>query len=331
MDSGSGLVPSAHKEVVVKSHYRKGFSRIAVVFAVLLSVSLAWAQSTQIPSARFLIISDAGGFASADQKAVAAAMGKEAERIKAQFVVTAGDNYHGDGIASATDPRWKVEIEDVYSAPALQIPWYPSLGNHDYRGNPGCEIEYSQISPRWKLTSRYYAQKERVDDSTSILIVHLDTSPFVERYQQESSTYKVNGQDTKRQLAWLDSVLTATQVRWTIVVGHHPVYSAAPKHGDTKELIDQVLPLLESHKVPLYVCGHDHNLQHLKHAAQNFVLCGGGAEHRPVLQRDDVVFGVESLGFASVTVTATELKLNLIDANNVVLHTVQIQALAAGK
>ena len=314
------------RNLIVISSYRKQYSRAVVLILLLLSFSYTWSQQVQLPSARFLVLSDEGGFASDDQKAVARAMAKEADRIHAQFVVTAGDNYHGDGIASATDSRWKTEIENIYAAPSLQIPWYPSLGNHDYRGNPQCEIEYSTVNSRWKLTARYYAQSERIDDSTSILIVHLDTSPFVEKYQQQSDVYKVKGQDTKRQLVWLDSVLTATHVRWTIVVGHHPVYSAAPKHGDTKELIDQVLPILKKHSVPLYICGHDHVLQHLKHDAQNFVLCGGGAEHREVLQRNDVIFGVESLGFASVTVTATDLSLSLIDENNRVLHSVLLKA-----
>ena len=297
---------------------------VTVFIAFLLSVTATWSQNSQGNSARFLIISDEGGFASGDQKAVAAAMAKEADRIKAQFVVTAGDNFHGDGIATATDPRWKTEFEDVYSFSTLQIPWYPSLGNHEYRGNVDCEIEYSQLSARWRLSSRYYAQTERIDDTSFVLIVHLDTSPFVEAYHRASNVYQVKGQDTKKQLAWLDSVLTVTHVRWTIVVGHHPIYSAAPKHGDTKELIDQVLPILRNHRVPLCVCGHDHVLQHLKHDPMDFILCGGGAEMRDVSQRDDVVFGVGSLGFLSVSVTVKQIDVRIIDSKNAIVHRVQI-------
>jgi acid phosphatase len=298
-------------------------------FAILLGVSIAWSQNAQTPSLRFIIVSDEGGLASADQKAVAAAMAKEAERIKAQFVVTGGDNYHENGIATATDPRWKTEFEDVYSYSALQIPWYPSLGNHDNRGNVDGEIEHSKLSVRWKLPSRYYAQTERIDDSSSVLIVHLDTSPFITQYRMEPDEYHMKGLETKSQIVWLDSVLTATHVRWSIVVGHHPIYSAASKHGDTKELIDQVLPILRKHEVPLYVCGHDHILQHLRHDGMDFVICGGGAKHRDVEQRDDAVFGAGSLGFVSVTVIAQDLRINFIDSNNTVLHTVQIASPAS--
>ena len=308
------------------SLHRNNISRAVFLITVFLAVSFAWSQNTQAPSARFIIVSDEGGLASADQKAVAAAMAKEAERIKAQFVVTGGDNYHENGIASATDPRWKTEFEDVYSSPALQIPWYPSLGNHDNRGNAEGEIEHSKLSVRWKFPSRYYTQVERVDDTTSLLIVHLDTSPFITQYRIEPDEYHMKGLETHGQLVWLDSVLTATHVRWTIVIGHHPVYSAASKHGDTKELIDQVLPILKRHNVPLYVCGHDHILQHLKHENMDFVICGGGAKHREPDQRADALFGAGSLGFVSVTVTAKDLQLNFIDQNSTVLHTVQIAA-----
>lgn len=295
-----------------------------IAFAV--SVSIAWSQNAQLPSLGFIIVSDEGGLASADQKAVAAAMAREAERIKAQFVVTGGDNYHENGIATATDPRWKSEFEDVYSFSALQIPWYPSLGNHDNRGNVDGEIEHSKLSVRWKLPARYYAQEERIDDSTSVLIVHLDTSPFITQYRAEPDEYHMKGLETKPQLVWLDSILTATHVRWSIVVGHHPIYSAASKHGDTKELMDQVLPILRKHNVPLYVSGHDHILQHLKHDKMDFVICGGGAKHREPDQRDDVAFGAGSLGFVSVTLTAQDLRLTFLDSKNTVLHTVQIAA-----
>lgn len=306
---------------------RRNKTSLATIFiAILLSVTITWSQTSQSNSARFLIVSDEGGSASNDQKAVAAAMAKEAERIKAQFVVTAGDNYHDNGIATATDPRWRTEFENVYSFSALQIPWYPSLGNHDYRGNVDGEIEHSRLSLRWKLLSRYYAQTERIDDSSSLLIVHLDTSPFIKQYRVEPDEYHVQGLETNGQLVWLDSVLTATRVRWSIVVGHHPIYSSTPKHGDTKELIDQVLPILKKHRVPLYVCGHDHVLQHLKHDPMDFIVCGGGAKTRDVAQRDDVVFGVESLGFLSVTVTAKEISVNIIESKNTVLHRVQIPA-----
>ena len=55
-------------------------------------------------------------------------------------------------------------------------------------------------------------------------------------------------------------------------MGHHPIYSVG-YHGNTrispkfqqsddkKYLLDTVLPLLEKYDIPIYLCGHDHNMQ----------------------------------------------------------------------
>jgi len=306
------------------------------LFVVLLisccAFSIAIERRTDSSSARFLVISDWGGFASDNQKLVASAMGSEASRINAQFVITNGDNYHGAGITGEKDPRWKSEFEDIYTSPSLQIPWYASLGNHDYRGNVEGEIAYSKLSRRWILPARYYSHKAQISGTDSILIIHLDTSPFVEEYHEKGSKYgSVKGQDPEKQLKWLDSLLTVSKTCWTMVVGHHSIYSAAPWHGDTKELADKVLPVLKKHNVLIYASGHDHVLQHLKEGNMHFFICGGGEEFRDVSQRADVVFGVGSLGFLSVTVRKDKLSASYIDEHCKVLHTAVIENTAMPK
>ena len=37
-----------------------------------------------------------------------------------------------DGLGSVQDPAFQRSFSDLYSAPALQVPWYNVLGNHDY-------------------------------------------------------------------------------------------------------------------------------------------------------------------------------------------------------
>ena len=37
--------------------------------------------------------------------------------------------------------------------------------------------------------------------------------------------------DTKAQLAWLESKLAASKAQWKFVVGHHTIYSSSAKHG----------------------------------------------------------------------------------------------------
>lgn len=42
----------------------------------------------------------------------------------------------------------------------------------------------------------------------------------------------------------MDSALKESNAKWKIVVGHHGIRSAG-QHGDTKELVAQLLPILE--------------------------------------------------------------------------------------
>jgi tartrate-resistant acid phosphatase type 5 len=310
---------------------RRGQWSLAVVLAlVALAAPLLVQGSARAQgggSLNFLVISDLGGKGGSNQVAVGQQMGRTAAAQKSSFVITCGDNYHANGIASADSPRWKAEFEDVYSAPSLMIPWYASLGNHEYRGKPDAEVGHSKLSPRWKMPARYYSHTEKIDGADEALFVHLDTAPFVSSYHKKGSSYHVAGQDWKAQLRWLESVLAASHARWKIVVGHHPIYAAAKAHGDTKELRNGVLPLLEKYGVQMYFCGHDHVLQHLVHEKVNFFVCGGGSTHRSAQDRPDVRFGAGSLGFLSVTLTAAQGQAAYINEKGMELYRTVIPAL----
>lgn len=254
-------------------------------------------------SLNFLAISDFGGQGGKIQRDVAFQFGKIAQIEKCKFIITGGDNYHLNGISSAEDPRWKTEFEDIYSSRSLLIPWYASLGNHDYVGNAQAEVEYSKFSKRWIMPDRYYSHTEKINDTADVLFVHIDTSPFITDYRNNDSVYHVLGQDFHKQLHWIDSVLASSKAIWKIVVGHHPIYSSVGNRGNTKELIDNVLPLLQRYGVRIYICGHEHFLQYLVHDNINFFVCGGGSVSRPVSDREDVKFGVGSPGFLSMKLT----------------------------
>ena len=45
--------------------------------------------------------------------------------------------------------------------------------------------------------------------------------------------------------------------------GHYPVFSVG-SHGDTDELQENLLPLLEAYGVDVYFSGHDHLSAHLR-------------------------------------------------------------------
>src|SRR5258707_8910628 len=99
-------------------------------------------------------------------------------------------------------------------------------------------------------------------------------------YQTEQYMEKVRGQDVDAQLQWLDRALAASTAPWKFVFGHHPIYSSGGAHGNQPELIQHVLPLIEKHGVQAYFAGHDHDLEHLVSGKLNFIISGGGFEHR---------------------------------------------------
>lgn len=73
------------------------------------------------------------------------------------------------------------------------------------------------------------------------------------------------GPNNERQDLWLEDTLRKSTADWLFVCGHHPVYSIG-RHGPTPRLVNQLRPLLEKYKVAAYLCGHDHNLQHIQGA-----------------------------------------------------------------
>lgn len=80
------------------------------------------------------------------------------------------------------------------------------------------------------------------------------------------------------------------------VAGHYPVFSGG-EHGNTPELQDQVLPLLERYKVDAYLCGHDHTLQHLENGGVHYLVSGSGALDGEYHALPQSIFGTTDTGF----------------------------------
>lgn len=274
----------------------------------------------------FLILSDWGQRGNATQRAVASGMARVAESAGAQFVISCGDNFYDVGVTSLDDSHWHESFERVYQAPALQIPWYITLGNHDYGGNVDAQIAYSKYSARWRLPARYYAIEQPVDADTSALFVYLDTTPFLLRYYPEGveALNNVGGQDTDRQLQWLEATLAESRACWKIAVGHHPIYSASPFHGDSPELQQQILPLLRRYGVALYCCGHEHDLQHTVVDGLHQILAGSAADCRVTGRDERTRFSSSLPGFASVSLNRAQGSCRYHDAQGRVIYEASI-------
>jgi predicted phosphodiesterase len=209
------------------------------------------------------------------------------------FGLTLGDNYQDDGAHSPTDARWQEYWGRWY--PRLGIPFYVTLGNHDWRSpnGPAAEILYSQKSPEWRLPAPYYT--------------------FTAGPVQFFAVHTVLMSEA--QLLWLRDELKRSTAKWKVVYGHYHVYSAV--RGDNDDLIERLLPVLEGNHVDLYLCGHEHLFQHLKRAGNvHFFVngaAGGGARSVRKPNYEGLLFAAgEQQGFTVLEADGSSLTVRFI-------------------
>ncbi len=261
-----------------------------------------------------------------DQKTIAELMGKMAETIGPECIIAAGDIHHYEGVASTSDPLWMTNYELIYSHPELMLDWFPILGNHEYRGNTQAVLDYSGVSRRWAMPSRYYTRTFE-DDGTTLRVVFIDTTPLISKYREESDKYPdACKQDNDAQLEWLDATLRDAKEDWVIVVGHHPVYAETPKDSvERADMQRQLLPILHKYgNVDIYACGHIHNFQHIRMDGDDidYVVNTSGSLARKVKPTTGTVFCSPEDGFSVISATKDQLRLFMLDKTGTVLHTI---------
>ena len=274
----------------------------------------------------FYMANDLGRNGYYDQKPIAELMGEMADVLSPECVFAAGDVHHFEGVRSVNDPLWMTNYELVYSHPELMIAWYPILGNHEYRGNTQAVLDYSTVSRRWEMPARYYT-KTFSDDGLTVRFVLIDTAPIIDKYRTETDTYPdACKQDRDRQLAWLDSVLTAANEDWVIVIGHHPIYAETPKDdSERSDMQKYVDPILRKHNVDIYACGHIHNFQHLRVDGSDidYVVNSSASLSRKVSPVDGTQFCSSESGFAVFAADKDELDMHLIDKKGNVIYSIR--------
>lgn len=274
-------------------------------------------------SVSFMVIGDWGQDGIQTQVDVARQMMRNKRIFNTQFIIASGDNFYPFGVKDINDPHWQLSFEKVYLKDSLPIKWFPVLGNHDYMLNPQAQIEYSSLSDRWSMPSRYYAVKRKIDGADSVLLVFTDTSPFISPYYgtQAVPMADLKKQDTAAQIRWIRSTLSASKETWKIMIGHHPVYSVG-YHGNSPDLIRLFKPILVENKVDFYVAGHDHDLQHTKQPDQpiHYLVSGGGSEHRPVTPDSNTLFAKSIPGFLQITLYSDNANIYFYDKDGSLLH-----------
>jgi len=220
------------------------------------------------------------------------------------------------------------------------VPWHVVAGNHDWEGNVSAQVAMngSALFPSWNMPALYYTFTLAIPFSAqTVQFVMLDTETLTggDAGQWDSAPTDVTQPPIdEAQWSWLTETLASSVSDWLIVVGHFPVYSAG-ENGPTPLLVSRLLPLMEAAGVALYICGHDHQLEHIgpvTGSAVDFLVVGAGAKfnaseaHEADLPAETLKFqyGI-GCGFASVHVSrrgyeASMLTVTLWDGAGDILY-----------
>nr|GLL32827.1 purple acid phosphatase 3-like [Ipomoea trifida] len=317
-----------------------GVVSIDVVVRISLGVWLAAAVAVaELPrlehspakaggSLSVMVVGDWGRKGTYNQSQLAVQMGKIGEEKDIDFAISTGDNFYDNGLSGLDDTAFEESFTHIYTAPSLQKQWYSVLGNHDYRGDV-----LAQLSPILReKDNRWLCLRSFILNTEVAEFFFVDTTPFQDKYfiDPGKHTYDWRGVLPRQHylsnlLQDLDSALKESTATWKIVVGHHPIKSAG-HHGDTEELIAQLLPVLQANHVDLYINGHDHCLEHISSldSALQFVTSGGGSKawrgDISDMDPEEMKFYYDGQGFMALQISPGEIDFQMYDIFGHVLH-----------
>lgn len=292
----------------------------------------------------FLSIGDWGGASLGghhyeNAKYTSNAMLQIQKEYNAKFVLNSGDNFYYCGIESLTDPLIEIDYLNLFGK--INIPWYNSLGNHDYGYKPEIQLQLNNTIPNWIQDNRYY-NKRLVFNNTIINIVVLDTSPCIQDYRGNDRSKwdpcglefptcgpkrdvcdfhnNIISQNCTSQLVWFNNTINnISKNEWIIVVGHH--------RADQID-VEDFSSILENDKINLYINGHVHALQRYRlNNEYKYITSGAGSmvivyDMLNAFDRD--VWRHQDTGFTLHIINGTELETFFINKFGNILYQFKI-------
>jgi 3',5'-cyclic AMP phosphodiesterase CpdA len=235
---------------------------------------------------------DTGGYVNASgQAGVASAMQRWCEGPRrCDFAVMLGDNIYPDGATEGRDGhddagRFRKVLLEPYAPLAAfseKFRIYVVLGNHDWntsRAGAMAQVHYLEATRPFYMDGLRY-RVAPTGDPREVEIFALDTHVLLSKYSIEDDALDDDGreapsgevdapeawalpqtEDEWRMAEWLEETLASSPARWKIVIGHHPIWSAAgSKYRQAAMMRRLILPALCRH-ADLYLAGHEHTLE----------------------------------------------------------------------
>ncbi|HSM00934.1 MAG TPA: metallophosphoesterase family protein [Acidimicrobiia bacterium] len=177
----------------------------------------------------------------------------------AAFTLLLGDNAYDDGTARDLDARFDPDLAPSSAALLARHIEYVAFGNHDIRTDGGRPSEIAFAVP---------VPEEGVDAPTA--------PPEFERPEHNYSfdhgmahfltfdTTSITSPDRLNALLdWVQEDMAASDARWKVVFGHHPVGGSPDKVGEIDrypQYVTQVVERLVESGVDLFLVGHSHTV-----------------------------------------------------------------------
>jgi hypothetical protein len=250
------------------------------------------------PAGQSIRVVGMGDFGSGTQaqRDVAAAIVRMGKDSPFDFGMTFGDNFYPSGMTGTDDPRWRDWWESLYGA--LGIVFYPSLGNHEWYSDDGAAAEIAYRSPTWRFPSPYYSYT-----AGPVQFFVVDTTEISEA-----------------EVLWLDAAVGASEARWKVVYGHHPIF--APERNAKsgmymKYMQARLWPVIRG-RVDAYLCGHQHAMAHMdpRDGVHFFMSGGGGAPLSKVAKKAaDAIFAESTFGFLTLEASEARMSIAIFDTD----------------
>jgi DNA repair exonuclease SbcCD nuclease subunit len=210
------------------------------------------------------------------------------------------------GVQSINDP----ELQDSFLTPfkpflETEIPFYLTVGNHDYKGDPAVYLEVAKDYPSIYHPSNFYTKQ-----FGKLCFFALDTTIFDKLYY----FYKRGSQ-----IRWLAEEVERMkdQCEFSIAVAHHPLFSS----GDRDRANPQLAIFLENYvfgTFDIYITGHNHVMadegDHKK--TLQLISATGALPGGSPLETDKGKFNIETPGYLRMTIDGNTARYEFISAED---------------
>jgi tartrate-resistant acid phosphatase type 5 len=211
-----------------------------------------------------------------------------------------------EGIESIGDPKFETRFETPYQK--LNMPFYMSLGSHDYWGCVDCLVDYSEQSEKWELPAKYYTA----------------TFPEVNFYVTDSQDF---GQ-TAEQESWLIQQIenNSESDAWDVVIGHKALITFDEVRNGENWKGEEEMQEIVCDSADLYVSGTSFILEYFDQISENCptgqISSGsGGVTPRKIMEDSTATFGESVNGFVAMKVSGEQIDLEFVNKDGQVIAT----------